>query len=445
MRVLDALPIRVVGRGRARSIRLVLALAVVATLAGVVAATAGALAFDDASPCPAAYTEPEGDEPGPQPPFVCPGGLVGTPYAVQLVGRGGCEPYFRFTVVNGALPPGLSLSSSGLISGAPTRAGNSRFWVRIQDIGAAEGGPTWCASPSDAEGEFTIAVNPGLIVTTESAGPGTIGTLYNLALSAQLMSGPDQFSPLPGCAGEALGYCPLTWSVVQGQLPVGLRLNAFTGSISGTPTAEGSSSFVVRVAHDDGRAGTKSLTIAVRRPLAIQAPRPFAARGATTRWEVGVPFAAKLAASGGTDTYSWSVADGALPTGLALAPDGAVVGKPSAAGSFRAAIRVTDNERRTAEYPTVFGVASRLAISTLELRRGKVGRLYRAKLATMGGLLPKKWKVKRGPLPRGIRFDRALGTLSGTPTRPGRYRVTFEATDTLKVTSTKTLVIDVVA
>jgi large repetitive protein len=445
MRVLEALSVRVVGRGRTRSIRLALALAVIATLAGVVAATAGALAIDDASPCPAAYTEPVGEEPGPQPPFVCPGGLVGTPYAVRLVGRGGCEPYFRFTVVNGALPPGLTLSSSGLISGAPTQAGGSSFRVRIQDLTAAEGGPEWCASPSDVEGDFTIAVNPGVVVTTESAGPGTIGAPYNLALSAQMMSGPGRLSPLPGCAGEALGYCPLTWSIVHGQLPTGLRLMPFTGAIAGTPTAKGSSSFVVRATHDDGRAASKNLTITVRQPLAIQAPKPFAAPGATTLWEVGVPFAAKLAASGGTDTHSWSLADGTLPTGLALAGSGTLTGKPSAAGSFRATIRLMDNEGRTADYSTVFAVASRLAISTLKLRPGKVGRLYRAKLATTGGLLPKKWQVKSGSLPPGIRFDRRLGMLSGTPTRPGRYRVTFEATDTLKVTSTKTLIIDVFA
>jgi hypothetical protein len=35
--------------------------------------------------------------------------------------------------------------------------------------------------------------------------------------------------------------------------------------------------------------------------------------------------------------------------------------------------------------------------------------------------------------------------LSGTPTKPGRYRVTFEAKDALKVTSTKTFVIVVLA
>ena len=447
MRVLEALPIRVVGRGRTRSIRLALALAVVATLAGVVAATAGALAFDDARPCPAAYTETDGGESDAKPLFVCPGGVVGTPWAVQLVGRGSCEPFFSFTVVNGALPPGLSLSASGLISGAPTRAGSWRFWVRLHDLGAGEGGPEWCTSSKQVEGEFMIAVNPGVIVTTESAGPGTIGALYKLALSAHMMSGPDQLSPPLTCAagGQVFDSCALTWSVVQGQLPARLWLNSVTGLIWGTPTAAGSSPFVVRAALDDGRAGTKSLTITVRQPLAIQASKPFAAPGAPTLWEVGVPFAAKLAASGGTDTYTWSLADGALPTGLALAAAGTVAGKPSAAGSFRATIRLTDSEGRTADYPTVLGVASRLAISTLKLRPGKVGRLYRAKLATTGGLLPKRWKVKSGPLPRGIRFDRTLGALIGAPARPGRYRVTFEATDTLKVTSTKTLVIDVLA
>ncbi len=444
MSLLDVLPVRG-GRGRTRFIGLALALAIVTMLAGVVAATARALAFDDARPCPAAYTEDDETSTKPPAPFVCPGGLVGTPYAVQLVGRGGCEPYFSFAVVAGAPPPGLSLSSSGLISGVPTQAGGWRFRVRAQDLSAAEKGPDWCTSSSDVEGEFTIAVAPGVIVTTESVGPGTIGARYDLALSARMMSGPNQLSPPAGCGADqsVLGPCPLMWSVVQGQLPAGLWLNSVTGVIWGTPTAEGSSAFVVRAALDDGRAGTKSFTIVVRQPLAIRAPKPFAARGAPTLWEVGVPFAAKLTASGGTNTYSWSLADGALPSGLTLAADGTVEGTPRTAGPLRATIRLSDDEGRTADYPTVFGVAPRLAISTLKLPPGSVGRPYRAKLATTGGRLPKNWKVKSGPLPRGIRFDRTRGVLSGTPTRPGRYRVTFAATDALEVTSTRTLVIDV--
>jgi Putative Ig domain len=51
---------------------------------------------------------------------------------------------------------------------------------------------------------------------------------------------------------------------------------------------------------------------------------------------------------------------------------------------------------------------------------------------------PAAWRLFRGPLPRGIRFDRSLGTLAGTPKIAGRYRVTFEATDALGVVSKRT-------
>ncbi len=106
---------------------------------------------------------------------------------------------------------------------------------------------------------------------------------------------------------------------------------------------------------------------------------------------------------------------------------------------------MTDSEARVANYPARIVVAEKIAISTLLLRPGRVGKLYAAKLATSGGVKPVAWRIVRGPLPRGIRFDRTTGALSGIPTRPGRYRVTFEATDSLGVTTTKTLAILVAA
>jgi hypothetical protein len=112
-----------------------------------------------------------------------------------------------------------------------------------------------------------------------------------------------------------------------------------------------------------------------------------------------------------------------LPTGVKLGADGALAGTPRAAGVFRATVTLSDNEGRTLDHALSFGVAERLAVSTLALKPGKVGRLYRAKLASTGGLPPKKWKVLTGPLPKGIRFTPALGTLSGTPTKAGSYRV----------------------
>ena len=163
-----------------------------------------------------------------------------------------------------------------------------------------------------------------------------------------------------------------------------------------------------------------------------------------TLWEVGVPFSGKLTPSGGSGTYTFTLAAGSLPTGLALAADGTVAGTPRAPGVFRATLRLADSEGRTTDYAANFGVAARLAVSTLALRPGKVGRLYRAKVASTGGLLPRKWKILKGPLPKGVRFDPALGILSGTPTKAGRYRVTFQVTDGLKVVAKKTLRIDIV-
>jgi len=60
-----------------------------------------------------------------------------------------------------------------------------------------------------------------------------------------------------------------------------------------------------------------------------------------------------------------------------------------------------------------------------------------------GGIAPRAWKVSVGPLPKGIRLDRTTGVLSGTPTKQGRYRVTFQVTDGLKVVASKRLRIDV--
>ena len=102
-------------------------------------------------------------------------------------------------------------------------------------------------------------------------------------------------------------------------------------------------------------------------------------------------------------------------------------------------MKLTDSEGRTLDYAVNFGVAARLAVSTAALKPGKVGKVYRAKLALTGGLPMKKWKVLTGPLPKGIHFDPTLGTLAGTPTKAGSYRVTFQVTDGLKVVAKKTL------
>jgi hypothetical protein len=219
---------------------------------------------------------------------------------------------------------------------------------------------------------------------------------------------------------------------VSGQLPPGLTLGATDGVISGTPTTVGSYPFSVRAALADGRADTKALQIDVRAPVTIAPPT-------ARRSEIGVPFQLALVASGGSGTYAWTLSSGTLPRGVTLATTGTIAGTPLTAGTFPFTATATDTEGRKADYPSTLTVAQRLAITTRLLRPAKVGRAYRQRVVTSGGVIPRVVRVTKGPLPRGIRFDRATGVLSGTPARPGTYRITFDAVDALRVHSTKTL------
>jgi YVTN family beta-propeller protein len=57
---------------------------------------------------------------------------VGTSYAATLTASGGKSPY-KWSISSGSLPAGLVLSSAGVISGKPTKAGTSSFTVKVSD------------------------------------------------------------------------------------------------------------------------------------------------------------------------------------------------------------------------------------------------------------------------------------------------------------------------
>ena len=57
---------------------------------------------------------------------------------------------------------------------------------------------------------------------------------------------------------------------------------------------------------------------------------------------VGQPYSATLQATGGLAPYTWSLNDGALPTGLTLSTSGLISGTPTVAGSFKFDVLVTE-------------------------------------------------------------------------------------------------------
>ncbi|MCZ6601921.1 MAG: Ig domain-containing protein, partial [Planctomycetota bacterium] len=61
-----------------------------------------------------------------------PEAFEGTPYSFNFVATGGLLPYI-WTFQNGTLPAGITLDTSGLLSGTPTGSGTYTFTVRVTD------------------------------------------------------------------------------------------------------------------------------------------------------------------------------------------------------------------------------------------------------------------------------------------------------------------------
>lgn len=129
---------------------------------------------------------------------VLPGRTVNLPYNFALNGAGGTPPY-TWSVLGGALPPGLSLTATnGLISGTPTAIGQFGFTVVLSDSAA-----------SNASRMFSLTVHPappGLPVAATMVnetfyGFASDGTNYLVVLS----DGANLSAQLVSAAGTNLG------------------------------------------------------------------------------------------------------------------------------------------------------------------------------------------------------------------------------------------------
>jgi large repetitive protein len=364
----------------------------------------------------------------------CPTAYVGAEYEVEIESEegSGCtspgNPYVWYEIVNSTLPVGLTMSRAGVISGTPTRAGFTRFWIWNHDLTQAQGGPDWCQREDRSEREFSIYVDPGLEIENESLKGATIGQAYSDTLIAKQVV---TLNPPTGNEIQA------TWSVESGALPPGLALSP-QGLLTGTPTAEGSWGSVIR-AQSGSTIDSKTYALAVRQPLSVKSP--FGpARPPTS--EVGIRVGKTFTATGGSGPYTWAVASGTLPPGVVLdATKGTVAGTPQKAGAFAFSVTATDSEGRVTTSAAALTVAPRLTIGTLRLKPARAASAYQLTLATLGGVQPVKWSLVNGALPAGLKLSPTTGTISGTPRKSGTFRVTLGARDALGAKSQKTFVL----
>jgi hypothetical protein len=179
--------------------------------------------------------------------------------------------------------------------------------------------------------------------------------------------------------------------------------------VSGIPAAAGAFSFTIAVSDATSASTTRSCGLSVT-PALIISDR------ALPEGSVGVTYNAALDTSGGTPPYTWALTAGSLAPGLFLDPtSGRIAGAPSAAGTFRATIRVTDAAGIAVERDVAIVVTAGISITACPDPVAEQGRLYTSGLSVFGGAPPFVWSIAAGTLPAGISLEGSSGILSGMP------------------------------
>ncbi|NBF09677.1 putative Ig domain-containing protein [Pseudomonas sp. Fl4BN1] len=430
-------------------------------------------------------------------PTTLPSGTQGTAYSQNLSTSGGTAPY-SYAVTSGALPTGMSLSASGLISGTPSASGTFNLTITATDANSATGSRAYSLlinglPPVASAVSTTVAAN-------SSTNPITLILSGGAASSVAVASAASHGSAT--ASGTSITYTPTV---------------GFAGTDSFTYTATNAS----------GTSSPATVSITVTAPSISVTP------GSLSGGTLGNAYSATISASGGTAPYSYAVSAGALPTGLTLSPTGSLSGTPTAIGSFAFTLRATDanNFTGTQAYNlTISGVppiasavsttvaansganpitlnlsggaatsvavasaashgsatasgtsisytptagfsgsdsftytatnisgtsgpatvsitvsAPSLAVTPASLGAGTAGSAYSATLSVSGGTAPYSYSISSGSLPAGLSLNTTSGLISGTPTTSGTSNLTITATDTNGATGTKAYSITIAA
>ncbi len=267
----------------------------------------------------------------------CPAaGKVGDSYSCALKASGGVGTY-RWTLASKALPPGLTLDTTGgTIGGIPTGDGKFDFAVRVSDERGHTADTSTLSLAIDAKKTEVVVVNPPTGTVTPPPPPPPPLKLETLSLPEGKVG--DSYGVTLDASG---GTKPYTWTV--NPLPGGLSLN---GSVlRGRPTAEGPVKVQVRVTDRANQTDERAFSVSMKSATTVMPLKVFTT--SLPEGKVGDKYSGTLTGSGGKPPYRWSVTG--LPAGLQLDPaNGSIGGVPSAESKANVSVRLSDPANGTA-------------------------------------------------------------------------------------------------
>jgi large repetitive protein len=243
---------------------------------------------------------------------------VGQAYTETLVAKRvmtlnsltGPDAQATWSLQSGSLPPGITLSASGVLSGTPTSEGSYQVVVRAQN-----------GNPVDTK-TYTLSVRQPVTVKSP------LGSLPQPSGEVGL-----RFAKTFTATGGSGSY---RWALVSGALPPGVELDATRGAITGTPQTAGTFAFALTATDSEGRVANASAALAVAPRLTVKTLRLKAAKLARA-------YRMKLATAGGVKPVNWRVVRGKLPPGIGLSQKtGTIAGIPRSIGSFRVTLEARD-------------------------------------------------------------------------------------------------------
>ncbi len=224
------------------------------------------------------------------------------------------------------LPGGLTINpETGLVTGVPQEEGNFNVSIVAEDS----------IGDSTTSNTFVIAI--ALPPNEAPVFNGTIAS-QTIVLGTALETITVSFSDPEGDA--------LTFSATG--LPSNVSINSSTGTISGTPGAEGTSTVVVTATDTDGESvSSNPFTITVS-PIPNNGPvfnGPIAAQTAVTGDAITPLVLASFFSDIDGDDLSFALASGSsLPAGLSLNAAGTISGTPTATGNTNVTVTATDSD-----------------------------------------------------------------------------------------------------
>ncbi|WCR02156.1 autotransporter domain-containing protein [Paracoccus saliphilus] len=301
----------------------------------------------------------------------------------------------------------------------------------IESVAIASGPSNGVATISGTD--ITYTPNVGFFGTdsftytaTNATGTSAPATATITVKAPDITLGPGS---LPAGTGGA-PYGPVTMTADGGSgdytfsttdtLPDGISL-ATDGTLSGSPTEDGSFTFTVTAKDENGFTGQHDFTLSIDTPEITLDPDGLPDAVAGKPYE-----ALTFTAAGGNAPYGFTL-DGTVPQGMSL-EGGKLSGTPTEAGNFQFNLIAEDRDGFTGQRGYTLSVsAPDISLSPEALPEATAYAEYTQAFTVSGGKGPYSYQLTEGRLPDGMTFED--GTLSGTPLEAGDFPFSLMATD----------------